>query len=433
MWVETDSPCTVEVLGLPRAHLDRRRPPLRPGRASRGWRRAPARRTTSGWTARWSGRRRTRDAPPSRIRTLGPGPAAAARRSAPAATPPPPPSASDSKFDADALDAYAARMARSRPRTSGPTRCCCSATRSTPTRPPRAPGGGSAHAATSPTPPGDAGARTSRSTPGSTTSRWSDPEVRWLLSTVPSSMIFDDHDVRDDWNTSAAWRREMQATPWWEERIIGGAVVVLGLPAPGQPLPADAGRGRRSTSGSARTTATPSRCCASSPRRPTRRPTGTRGRSGRTGATSGGVAAAGDRLPLRADARQRRPLDGVRGRVRAGSRSRLAGDYDHLLVGTSLPWLLPRALHDLESWNERARARDARPPAGRLRREGAPGGRPGALGRVPGVLRPARRAVRAGRTRRARRRGRPGAGHDLRPVRRRAPRLRRRRRTTASR
>jgi hypothetical protein len=28
------------------------------------------------------------------------------------------------------------------------------------------------------------------------------------------------------------------------------------------------------------------------------------------------------------------------------------GDYDHLLLGTSLPWLLPRALHDLEAWNE---------------------------------------------------------------------------------
>ena len=41
---------------------------------------------------------------------------------------------------------------------------------------------------------------------------WSDPDVRWLLSTIPSSMIFDDHDVRDDWNTSAAWRREMQQT-----------------------------------------------------------------------------------------------------------------------------------------------------------------------------------------------------------------------------
>jgi len=28
------------------------------------------------------------------------------------------------------------------------------------------------------------------------------------------------------------------------------------------------------------------------------------------------------------------------------------GTYDHLLVGTSLPWLLARALHDVEAWNE---------------------------------------------------------------------------------
>ena len=49
-----------------------------------------------------------------------------------------------------------------------------------------------------------------------------DPQVRWLLSTLPSSMIFDDHDLRDDWNTSDSWRREMQATSWWEERVIGG-------------------------------------------------------------------------------------------------------------------------------------------------------------------------------------------------------------------
>ena len=34
-------------------------------------------------------------------------------------------------------------------------------------------------------------------------------------------MIFDDHDVLDDWNTSRAWRDEMQATSWWEERITG--------------------------------------------------------------------------------------------------------------------------------------------------------------------------------------------------------------------
>jgi hypothetical protein len=29
------------------------------------------------------------------------------------------------------------------------------------------------------------------------------------------------------------------------------------------------------------------------------------------------------------------------------------GDYDHLVVGSSLPWLLPPAIHHLEAWNER--------------------------------------------------------------------------------
>jgi len=50
---------------------------------------------------------------------------------------------------------------------------------------------------------------------------WSDPDIRWLLSTVPSTMIFDDHDVHDDWNISEAWIREMRATSWWDERITG--------------------------------------------------------------------------------------------------------------------------------------------------------------------------------------------------------------------
>jgi PhoD-like phosphatase len=50
---------------------------------------------------------------------------------------------------------------------------------------------------------------------------WKDPTTRWLLSTVPSAMIFDDHDVHDDWNTSEAWVRKMRSKPWWEERIVG--------------------------------------------------------------------------------------------------------------------------------------------------------------------------------------------------------------------
>lgn len=51
---------------------------------------------------------------------------------------------------------------------------------------------------------------------------WRDPEVRWLLSTVPSCMIFDDHDVVDDWNTSDSWVADMRATSWWNERIVSG-------------------------------------------------------------------------------------------------------------------------------------------------------------------------------------------------------------------
>ncbi|HEY5858728.1 MAG TPA: alkaline phosphatase D family protein, partial [Actinomycetota bacterium] len=51
---------------------------------------------------------------------------------------------------------------------------------------------------------------------------WSDPANRWLLSTLPSLMIFDDHDVRDDWNASRDWKRQMEATSWWHGRIVAG-------------------------------------------------------------------------------------------------------------------------------------------------------------------------------------------------------------------
>ena len=50
---------------------------------------------------------------------------------------------------------------------------------------------------------------------------WSNPDIRWLLSTVPSAMIFDDHEVHDDWNISDSWIEEMRAKPWWHERVAG--------------------------------------------------------------------------------------------------------------------------------------------------------------------------------------------------------------------
>jgi hypothetical protein len=50
---------------------------------------------------------------------------------------------------------------------------------------------------------------------------WSEPDIRWLLSTVPTVMIFDDHDVHDDWNISWLWIEEMRRTGWWEARVTG--------------------------------------------------------------------------------------------------------------------------------------------------------------------------------------------------------------------
>ncbi|MGW4791609.1 alkaline phosphatase D family protein [Nonomuraea sp. NPDC004297] len=51
---------------------------------------------------------------------------------------------------------------------------------------------------------------------------WTETEIRWLLSTVPTAMIFDDHDLRDDWNTSQPWREQMARTPWWRRRVVAG-------------------------------------------------------------------------------------------------------------------------------------------------------------------------------------------------------------------
>lgn len=50
---------------------------------------------------------------------------------------------------------------------------------------------------------------------------WRRPAVRWLLSTVPTVMLLDDHDLRDDWNTSQAWRDRVTKLPWWRPRVIG--------------------------------------------------------------------------------------------------------------------------------------------------------------------------------------------------------------------
>ncbi|HCK93149.1 MAG TPA: hypothetical protein DHW71_09190 [Gammaproteobacteria bacterium] len=50
------------------------------------------------------------------------------------------------------------------------------------------------------------------------------PHVQRLLAHVPSAMIFDDHDITDDWNLSIAWEKAAYENPF-AKRIIGNALL----------------------------------------------------------------------------------------------------------------------------------------------------------------------------------------------------------------
>ncbi|MBT2422639.1 alkaline phosphatase family protein [Streptomyces sp. ISL-22] len=177
---------------------------------------------------------------------------------------------------------------------------------------------------------------------------WLDPEVRWLLSTVPSCMIFDDHDVIDDWNTSAAWLADMRATSWWRERLLSELMSYwvhqhLGNLSPAE-LAADplyaAVRDTPDGTDLLRSFACAADADPASVRWSYRRDFGR------------------VRL-LMVDTRAARVLDeDARSMLDPGEARWLReqalqdrGSYDHLLIGTSLPWLLPHLVHDAEGWN----------------------------------------------------------------------------------
>lgn len=179
---------------------------------------------------------------------------------------------------------------------------------------------------------------------------WTDPDVRWLLSTVPSAMIFDDHDVRDDWNTSHEWREDMHRQSWWQDRIEGGLASYwvyqhLGNLSPDELAKDDLFQAVRASEGDAEPLL----------RRHAR--DADREADGAKGARWSFCRDLGRTRVVVADSRCGRILaDGARSMVSedefAWIVAQTEGDYDHLLLGTSLPWLLPRALHDLEAWNE---------------------------------------------------------------------------------
>ena len=179
---------------------------------------------------------------------------------------------------------------------------------------------------------------------------WKVPRTRWLLSTMPTSMIFDDHDVRDDWNTSHAWRLDMQKTDWWEERITGALMSYWIYQHLGNLSPA--GLAANETYQMVRGLADSEEALREFAQVADREADGAKGTMWSYRRDFGPV-----RLLV---------IDSRCGRILAdGRRSMVSdkefdwieqqtrdGDFEHLVVVTSMPWLLPRALHDIESWNE---------------------------------------------------------------------------------
>ena len=179
---------------------------------------------------------------------------------------------------------------------------------------------------------------------------WGKPEIRWLLSNLPSTMIFDDHDVRDDWNTSHAWRMDIRRNPWWQERITGALMSYWVYQHLGNLSPA--GLAANETLAAVRAISDGEAVLRAFATAADQEADGAKGAMWSYRRDLGRV-----RL-LVIDSRCGRILvDGQRAMVGEAEFAWIEaqaedGDYDHLVVGTSLPWLLPRALHDVESWDE---------------------------------------------------------------------------------
>jgi hypothetical protein len=175
---------------------------------------------------------------------------------------------------------------------------------------------------------------------------WGEPYMRWLLSTVPSSMIFDDHDIHDDWNTSKTWVTDIRAEGWWDERIVGGLMSYwvyqhLGNLSP-QELDENDLYARVRAAGDA------SAILRDYAFKADREVEGTRWSFCRD---------IGPARLVMMDSRAGRVLEpGARSMFDEDEwrwiEEHARGDCKHLLLGTSLPLLLAPGMHYLEAWDE---------------------------------------------------------------------------------
>ncbi|MDQ3911904.1 MAG: alkaline phosphatase family protein [Actinomycetota bacterium] len=175
---------------------------------------------------------------------------------------------------------------------------------------------------------------------------WSDPAIRWLLSTVPSAMVFDDHEVSDDWNISESWIEEVRTHPWWNDQITGGHVSYWIYQHLGNISPRELAKNDLFEKVKAAGDAGP--ILREFAYRTHRETAGTRWSFYRD--------FGGTRLVMM-DSRGGRVLErGHRSMVDADEWQWIVdhatGDFDHLLLGSSLPVLLGPGMHHLQAWNE---------------------------------------------------------------------------------
>ena len=181
---------------------------------------------------------------------------------------------------------------------------------------------------------------------------WRDPANRWLLSTLPSAMIFDDHDIRDDWNTSWSWRQQMEATSWWHDRVVGGlgsywVYQHLGNLGPEERGVDELWRRIASYAGDAELDVTDALDALAD--RADQRPETYRWSYSRDFDTQARLVVVDSRAARVLEPDHRSMLD--EGEL-MWLDAQLRGDVDHLLVGTSLPFLLAPGLHHIESFSE---------------------------------------------------------------------------------
>jgi phosphodiesterase/alkaline phosphatase D-like protein len=181
---------------------------------------------------------------------------------------------------------------------------------------------------------------------------WSDPANRWLLSTVPTAMIFDDHDIRDDWNTSLTWKESMETTSWWHGRVVAGLSSYwvhqhLGNMTPDQRAEDEIWREIAAYDGPGEFDA--SDLLDRFADRADQRPESYRWSFARDFGDQARLVVIDSRAARVLEPDRRSMLDPDE---MAWLDDQLTGDVDHLLIGSSLPFLLAPGLHHMEAWSE---------------------------------------------------------------------------------